>query len=137
MQPNTITLDVNHDNDDGSTALVTSVYSRYDEYQNRSEYIAEDHTLALRNKLGLYRTFPKPSGNFKGVAKSAVKFTQDYVVEGADSTTTVTAPGIVEVSFSLPVGLTPAQTLELRMRAAALIVDGAAIMAPLVDQLAV
>jgi len=136
MQPNTIALDVNDDNDDGTTPVVTATYSRYDEYQNRAEYIAEDHTLALRNKLGIYRTFPKPSGNFLGVAKSAIKFTQDYSLAGADATTTITAPGIIEVSFSLPVGMTPAQTLELRMRVAAMIVTDA-VMAPLNDQLAV
>jgi hypothetical protein len=136
MQPNTITLDVNHDNDDGTTAEVSHVLTRYDEYQNRTEYIDEDHTLALRNKVGFYRTFPKVSGNYKGTAKSAVKFTQDVAVEGVDSTTTVTAPGIIDIGFSFPIGMTPAQTLELRMRAVAMLLDDA-IMAPLCDQLIV
>jgi len=136
MQPNTITLAVNHDNDDGTTAAVSHVLTRYDEYQNRTEYIDEDHTLSLRNKVGLYRTFPKTSGNFKGVAKSAIKFTQDYSVDGVDSTTSIVAPGIIDIGFSFPVGMTPAQTLELRMRAVALLSDEAT-MAPLTDQLSV
>jgi len=136
MQPDSITLSVNADNDDGTTPDVDIVYSRYDEYQNRSVYIAADHSLSVRNTMGFYRTFPKPSGNFLGVAKSAIKFTQDYVVPGADSTTTITAPGLAEVNFSLPVGITPAQTLALAMRVAAAIVQSA-ILAPLTDQLSV
>lgn len=136
MQPNTITLAVNADNDDGTTPAVSHVYSRYDEYQNRSEYIDADHTLGSRDKLGLYRTFPKPTGNFKGVAKSAVKFTKDYSVEGQDSTTSIVAPGIIDIGFSFPVGLTAAETLELRMRAVAMLMDDT-IMVPLTDQLAV
>jgi len=136
MQDNSITLAVDVDNDGGTTAAVTLVFNRYEEYQNRSVYIATDHTLASRNQLGLYRTFPKVSGNFNGVAKSAIKLTQDYSVPGADATTTRVAPGLVDIGFSFPVGLTPAQTLELRMRAVALLLDDT-VMIPLTDQLMV
>jgi hypothetical protein len=136
MQSNTITLSVDVDNDGGSTAAVDKVFTRFDEYQNRSEYISGDHSLAARDKLSLYRTLPKTAGNFKGVAKSAVKFTQDYSVEGVDSTTTNVAPGIVDINFSFPVGMTPAQTLEMRMRAVALLLDDD-VMAPLCDTLMV
>lgn len=136
MQPNDITLDVNDDNDDGTTPAVEVDYSRYSEFANRTVYISEHHTVAARDLLGLYRTEPKQSGNFNGVAKSAFKFTKDFAVDGVDSTTSLVAPGIVEVGFSFPVGLTPAQTLELRMRAAALIVDDT-VMVPLCDQLMV
>lgn len=136
MLDNTITLDVDHDNDGGTTPDQTKTYTRYDEYQNRSEYISSTHTLGLRDKLGFYRTQPKVSGNFRGTAKSSVKFTQDYSVDGVDATTTVIVPGILEVSFSLPVGVTAAQSLELRMRAVALLMDDA-IMVPVTDQLMV
>lgn len=136
MQPDTMTFAVNTDNDDGTTPAVDIVYTRYDEYQNRSIYIASDHTLASRNMLTLYRTPPKQSGNFRGVAKSAVKVTQDFTVPGVDTTTENVSPGLVDIGFSFPIGLTPAQTLELRMRAAAIILDDD-VMVPLTDQLLV
>lgn len=133
MQPDTFTLAVNDDNDDGTTAAVDQVYNRFDEYQNRSVYIDENHTLALRNTITLYRSLPKTSGNFRGVAKTAIKLTEDVEVDGVDSTTTNVAPGLIDVSFSIPVGATPAFALELRMRAVALLLDDT-IMIPLVDQ---
>jgi hypothetical protein len=136
MLDNVITLSVDLDNDGGTTAAVDSIFSRFDEYQNRSEYIHEDHTLALRDKLGFYRTLPKQSGNFKGTAKSAIKFTRDQAVAGVDSTTTIVAPGIVDIGFSFPIGMTAAQMLELRMRAVALLLDDN-IMVPLTGQLMV
>jgi len=55
-------------------------------------------------------------------------------VTGVDGTTTVTAPIIVEVSFSVPVGATAAQTMLHRQRALALL-DLDSVMAPLNDQL--
>lgn len=136
MQPNIITLAVDDDNDGGTTAANEIILSRFEEYQNRSVYIAGDHTLASRNMLGLYRTMPKQSGNFRGVAKSAIKFTQDYQVAGVDATTTNIAPGLIDIGFSLPVGMTPTQTLALRMRAVALLLRDD-ICQPLTDQLMV
>lgn len=134
MPTSTITLAVNVDNDDGTTAAIDKIYSLFDASpQNRVDYISESHTLALRDTLKLYRTPPKKSGNFRGTAKTAVKFTEDFEVDGVDSTTTVTAPGILDISFSCPIGMTPAQTLEMRMNAVALLQDND-IMAALVDQ---
>jgi hypothetical protein len=136
MQPNSITLSVNTDNDDGTTAEVDSVFTRFEEFQNRSEYIHSNHTLSVRNKLGFYRTTPKKNGNFVGVAKSAFKVTKDHEVDGVDATTSNVAPAIVDVGFSFPLGMTPAQTLEMRMTAAAMILDDS-VMVPLTDQLMV
>lgn len=131
--PNEITLSVDTDNDGGTTPKVDSVYSHYDSYGNRSEYIHEDHTVALRDKLGFYRTPPKAAGNFRGTAKTAVKFTRDFSVEGVDATTRNIAPGIIDIGFSFPVGMTSAECLELRMRAVALLLDDT-IMVPLTIQ---
>lgn len=136
MQGNTITLMVNDDHDDGTTPLVENVYTRFDEYQNRTVYIHEDHTVALRNILGLYRSFPKANGNFRGTAKSAVKMTQDFAVDGVDSETSIIVPGIINVEFSFPLGLTAAQTLEMRMRMVTLM-NLDTVMVPLTDQLMV
>lgn len=136
-QPNVMTFSVNTDNDDGTTPAVDITYTRYDgSHQNRSIYIASGHTVASRNLLTLYRTPPKPSGNFRGVAKSAVKVTQDFIVPGVDATTENVSPGLVDIGFNFPVGLTPAQNKELRMRAAAIISDDD-VMVPLTDQLMV
>jgi hypothetical protein len=133
MQPNEIILAVDEDNDGGTTAAVEHTYSRSNYFQNKSEYISETHTLSSRDKLALYRTLPKRSGNFLGMAKTAIKFTQDISVAGVDSTTLVVAPGIVDVAFSMPVGVTSAQSLALRMRAVALLLDDD-VMSALVDQ---
>jgi hypothetical protein len=132
MQPDVITLAVDEEND--GVGLVNHVYSRFDEYQNRTTYIGADHSLQSRNTLGLYRTLPKSNGNFRGVAKSAVKFSQDITVDGLDGVSQITAPIIVEVSVSLPVGATPADALIARQRVVAL-VDRDDIMTPLMEQL--
>lgn len=134
MLSNTITLAVDEDNDGGTTPAIEHIYSRFDEYQNRSEYIHANHTVATRDKLGFYRTFPKTNGNFRGTQKCAVKLTKDYSVDGVDTETTLVRPAIGEIGFSFPVGLTPAQTLEFRMRLVAVILDDS-VMGPLTDQL--
>lgn len=136
MQPNEITLDVNHDNDDGTTATQQIIYTRFDEYQNRSEYISDAHVIALRDKVALYRTFPKATGNFAGTAKSAVKFTRDYEVPGNDVETTIIVPGIINIGFSLPVGVSGEDSLGFRMLAATMLLNDD-IMIPLTDQLMV
>lgn len=130
MQPNTITLPVDLLNTGVNT---NQVFTRFEEYQNRSVYIGVDHTLTSRNTLSLYRTMPKVSGNFKGTAKSAVKFSLDVSVPGVD-TTSIVAPLIVEVSFSVPVGAASAVTLIARQKALALL-DQDSIMAALNDLL--
>lgn len=119
MQATTVTLAVDVDND--GLALVNEVYSKYEEYQNRSTYIGADHALDDRNTFGIYRTLPTRSGNFKGTGKSAVKFTQDFQVPGVDSSTTLTAPVIVDVSFSVPVGVSQADLIHMRQRVIALL----------------
>lgn len=134
MQPNQIVLAVDELNT-GSTTNHT--YDRYEEYLNRSQYIeATNHSIDSRDTLGFYRTFPKTNGNFKGVSKSSVKFTKDITVDGVDGVSQLTAPIIVEVSFSLPVGATAAEAMIARQKALALL-DSDTHMAPLNDQLVV
>lgn len=124
MQPNTITLAV----DTANTGSTTDQdYARYAETINSSQYIGEDHSLSVRNTLQFYRTAAKKNGNFPGTAKSAVKFTQDVEIPGVDTSTTLVAPSIIEISFSLPVGATSAHAKELRQRALALLDDDAII----------
>jgi len=122
-------VDVLNDGDTVSEELI-----RFESPLNRSVYIASStHSLVSKDQLTFYRTFPKPTGNFNGVAKCSFKFSKDMLVNAPDSMTTVKAPLIVEVSFSIPVGATPAQTLVARQRALALL-DDDSIMGPLCDQ---
>lgn len=133
MQPNTLTLSVDATNG-GSPANET--YTRYEEYQNRASYIGAGHLPDNRDTLAIYRTFPTKSGNFKGVAKSSVKFTKDVEVAGVDSSTTITSPIILDCSFSVPVGVSQAELVHARQRLIALL-DGDAFMDSLNIQLMV
>lgn len=113
MLDNTITLavDVLH-----NETTVDQDYLRYEEQANRSVYIGEDHSLSVRNQLVHTRSFPTQAGNYRGVAKSSFKFSQDVTVPGVDSTTNITAPLIQQISFSIPVGTPTAKVLEMRQR---------------------
>lgn len=132
MQPNEVTLSVDEQND--GVGPVNHVFTRFEEYQNRSVYIGANHTIEAKDTLGFYRTQPKPSGNFKGVAKSAFKFSKDVTVVGADGLSQLSAPIIVDISFSIPVGATHADILIARQRALSLL-DLDSVMTPLNEQL--
>lgn len=112
MQPNEITLAVDELN---NATTVDHVYTRFEEHLNRSVYIGEDHSLDSRDTLNLYRTLPKPSGNFKGVGKSAIKTSKDTVVAAVDATSLV-SPIIFETTCSIPVGATLAEVLVERQK---------------------
>lgn len=112
MQPNTLTLAVDTANN-GTTS--NKVFTRQDLVNNRSTYVGPGHTLASRNVLQLYRTFPKRAGTFLGSAKTAVKFTKDISVANADGSGEIQAPLIAELSLSAPVGATDAELLEIVM----------------------
>lgn len=125
-----ITLSVDEEND--GVGPVNHVYTRFEETQNRSKYIHTNHTLSAKDTLSFYRTLPKPSGNFRGVAKTAAKFSKDYSVTGADGSTIV-APVIVEISISMPVGISAANAMIARQKALSLL-DLDAVMVPLMEQ---
>lgn len=120
MQNDQLDLNVDAANT-GTTAVET--YSRYEEYQNRSVYIGDGHLPEQRDTLSLYRTFPTRTGNFKGVSKSAIKVTCDVDVPGVDSSTTLTAPIILDLSFSVPVGVDASSLKHARQRLLAMIDD--------------
>lgn len=133
MLDNVITLAVDELND---TNTVDHVYSRFEEFQNRSVYTMSNHSVISRDTLTFYRTFPKVMGNFKGTAKSAMKFSKDYAVEGVDGIASLTSPLIFEVSCSVPVGIVVADQMISRQRAIALL-DGDTLMVKLMNQLMV
>lgn len=134
MQPNQIQLTVDTLND--TTTIVQEDYDRFEERLNNAKYVGQSHTLVNRDELSLYRTFPKQSGNFRGVGRSAAKFTDDQIVTGVDGVAEITSPLILEISFSIPVGTSPAAVLRLRQRTIALL-DSDAIMDPLNNTLMV
>lgn len=134
MLDNTITLPVDLLNNGTTT---DEEYTRYDDSTpNRSTYVAETHSVASRNTMTFYRTQPKRAGNFKGVARSAVKISEDFEVPGVDPATTVTAPAIIDIAFNYPVGVTAAQKRARRQRVIALL-DDDALMDRLDDKLEV
>lgn len=117
MLDNTIILSVDEQND--GVGPVNHVYTRFEENANRSTYIHSAHSLTAKDTLSFYRTAPKPSGNFRGVAKTAQKFSKDITVLGVDGSN-ITAPIIVEISWSLPVGATAAQAMIARQKVVSL-----------------
>jgi hypothetical protein len=123
MLANTLVLEVDVNHDGTATADATEQFTRYEETQNRTVYIGENHTPGERNLITFSRSTPKRAGNFKGVGKSSVKFTQDITVAGVDSTTNVGSAIIIEVNFSVPVGTTRAQLLAIRQRLVAMLDD--------------
>lgn len=134
MQPNTITLSVDKLND--AVAPVSEDYERFEEFLNRSVYVGANHSPAARDTITLYRTFPTKNGNFNGVQKSAIKLSEDVSVVGVDSATTLTAPMIMEISFSFPVGVSAADQLAFRQRGLSTI-DLDSVVTPLNNQLMV
>lgn len=130
MQPDSITLAVDVAN---NATLVNQVFDRFDYFQNRSVYIGPNHTVATPNTLTFYRTLPKQTGNFKGMAKVAAKFSEAQIVEGVDGTDN-SVPYILEISEAIPVGTTAVKRVELRQRAIALL-DNDAVMNDLDGQL--
>lgn len=120
MQSDQIVLAVDAANDSNPA---NETFSRYQEFENRSVYIGPGHLPEARNMLALYRTFPTRVGNFKGVLKTSVKLTKDMEVAGVDSSTAITSPAILELSFSVPVGVTAANLVHLRQTALALLDD--------------
>lgn len=133
MQPQIITLAVDLLNTGSSTDVV---YTRFDQYQNRSVYHAAGHTPLMRDMMTLYRTPSKKSGNFPGVQKSSMKFTKDYAVAGVDTETTLVATAIHEVSSSIPLGVSSADQLVIRQTGIAA-QDQDAISLPLMEDLSI
>lgn len=112
-QPDLIVLSV--DELDNNT-FVTHPYTNYDRTSVRSTYIGADHTSLDRNVMALFRSPAKPVGNFPGVEKTSIKFTDDKSVSGNDGVSTLRIPAIAELAFSLPIGMTDAEKLLLRQK---------------------
>lgn len=130
MQANEITLSVDVAN---NSTLVDKVYKRTRYANTQSLYQGPGHTTTSRNQIQFYVTDPKRSGESRGISKCSIKVTQDASVDNASGSGSIVLPKIGSVSFALPVGITVAETLELRQTLIA-ILDDDVIMAGLMDE---
>ena len=103
----------------GGTPVNVNI-TRIDVLQNRSVSHEPAHKTTVRKTVGFYRTLPKRSGDFLGVAKSAVKSTLDMTVQNAKGEPVI-SPMIGEISFSIPIGAVEADIDTLLDRLEALI----------------
>lgn len=68
-------------------------------------YAGPAHTFSTSDKFEMKRVFPKVSGAFLGVAKPTAKMTKAVEI---NATTGAKADAIIQLSGSLPVGMTDA-----------------------------
>ena len=101
--------------------LVNTQANLFEGVPGRKEYHFAAHSFTMRDQLIFTRSLPKANGNFAGTRKASVKITKDQMVPGVDASTDVKAPGIIEISSSLPVGFSPSSALELRQRCIAIL----------------
>lgn len=93
-----------------SITVNTKVYA-FDSTQtpDRNRYTGPSHTFTVKDLLDFARVQPKPTGDFRGVARASAKFTRTVTLD--DSTK---ATAIVEVTASLPVGMAEADVDSIR-----------------------
>lgn len=119
----TITLNVNEDNDDGTTAEIERVFDREESYNGRSLYTTNSSNSLDRETFGLYASKAKPSGNILGTNKASVKTTRDCSVPGADGVAVYTRPIIYKLEGSVPAGADTLLVKAERMKMVALLMD--------------
>lgn len=118
---------------DGS-ATETLTYEKYiAESLNKVVFRSNHHTLQDRDLCELFRSFPKKNGLFPGMAKSTAKFTLDSTIPNTAGEE-MSAPVIVTVKCSVPLGTSPAVTDAMRSRLAAFVATD--VFKDLADELA-
>lgn len=68
---------------------------------NQIPYTGPASSLAVKDRLDLYRTDPKGNATFSGVGRSRAKLTRTLNLTGAKS---ATGDAIIDVNVSFPVG---------------------------------
>lgn len=109
MLENSYTLAV--DEDLSGTGTTSIVLSTDEFYTHRRVYKEAAHTPAARKLVTVARTRPKKSGNYNGSEKVSLKSTRDYTVPNALAAD-ISAPGLVELSTSFPVGVSAADRIK-------------------------
>lgn len=67
--------------------------------QNAVRYAGPNQTFAVTDRIDLRRTPPKPTKDSAGVAKSSLKVSRSFAVDGVQKTV------IIDISASVPVGV--------------------------------
>jgi hypothetical protein len=68
---------------------------------NSQPYIGPANTLSIKDRIELYRTYPKATKEFSGMARSRIKSTRTFTLTGA---LTLTADGMIDTQIAIPVG---------------------------------
>lgn len=116
MQPNEVTIVARNLAD---TADIITAYSRHREFSpsaktnGSSLYITGVHTESAVDKVQFYVSDPKPSGTFLGQQKAELKLTRAVAVKD-NAGNDVMKNAIIDVSFSLPVGIASGDEHNIR-----------------------
>lgn len=102
-----------------SLTFNSKLFSKESSGPNFAQYSGPAHTLSAKQLLRLARTMPKPTSVFSGVGRSQAKYVQQLTLTGA---LTSSHDGIIDTSFSFPVGASSGDV-------AGMITDYAALMA--------
>lgn len=91
-----------------SLTVSTKTYNEFRQQPDAIAYAGPANTISSKDLIELKRVLPKPTATFAGVARPNVKFvqTQDLGDQSVDA--------IVNVTGSLPVGMTSAAIEDLR-----------------------
>jgi hypothetical protein len=73
-----------------------------------------NHTTARPSTLSFETSEPKPNGQFLGVTRPKIIRRRTVDVGSIDPATLITSPLLGKIEFSIPVGATDADVLELR-----------------------
>lgn len=76
---------------------------------NKVRYTGPDADISNKDEIALARTAPKPTKDFRGVARSEMKRTKTVTLDDGS-----VADAIVIVQFNLPVGMAEADADALR-----------------------
>lgn len=93
-----------------SLTFNTKVFKLDRTLPDTNTYAGPTKTLSVVDKIDFKRVMPKPTSTFVGVARPSLKRTRSSVVNAISG---ARLPAIIEVSGSLPVGMTDADIDDL------------------------
>lgn len=88
----------------------TKTFKLHRALPDSSVYKGPANTLAKVDILTFKRVMPKPSNDFTSVGRPSIKRTRDVTV---DAVSGKTRPAVLELTGSLPLGITAAEVTEL------------------------
>jgi hypothetical protein len=106
--------------------LVAKVFNRARVLMNGLKTLfheSNSHTTARPSTLSFETSEPRPNGQFMGVTRPKIVRRRTIDVESLDPAVEVTQPLIGKIEFSVPVGATDAEMLEMRQDLIAVLDD--------------